>query len=431
MVSCKQCNTLNSIDSTFCKKCGTTLSPDDIAEASDKLTAMIADGNKLFADGRTDEAMMVAETAVANNPTSAAAISLKGMCHERKGQVAEALECFERVIQLNPDSMLDKLKVNDLRNMMVAQKLEAPKSDRRMPIVAAFAATVLVIAGGALIAKAANKPTTQNPNLVASNTQQPDNTMRFGDVMGAANTGQQQQQTQTQQTNPNANYNQQQMQDDGLGPRVDTRPQMNLPNYGDRRLPRPEEGANGFPNTEIRPVNPGPPPSGAIGQGNGGGILPKPNTNNGGGGSVDPDPGEMQTKQDPPKTDPQESPGIIEINFSKGGGNNGSQRNGNNAATPNGRESLIQAARSQYLSGNYQGAANSYERALRAGADQASTNQRLGQCYERMGKNNDAIAAYQRAANAIETAMSSGNGDKASLQRTLDSCRQAIKVLGG
>lgn len=430
MVSCKQCSTLNSIDSTFCKKCGTTLSPEDIAEASDKLTAMIADGNKLFADGRTDEAMMVAETAVANNPTSAAAISLKGMCHERKGQVAEALECFERVIQLNPDSMLDKLKVNDLRNMMVAQKLEAPKPDRRMPIVAAFAATVLVIAGGALIAKAANKPTTDNPNLVAMNTQNPNNTTRFGDLMGAANTGQQQQQQQTQQTDPNVNNQQQQMPDDGLGPRVqnsgDNRSQMNLPSYSGRgQLPRPEEGSSGlYGNVGVRPVNPGPPPQGNEGSGN----ATKPNIGNG----VDPDPGEMQTtKQDPPKTDNQESPGIIEINMSKGGGSNGSQRNGANAATPNGREALIQAARSQFLSGNYAGAANTYERALRSGADQASTNQRLGQCYERMGRNNDAIAAYQRAANAFEAAIGSGGGDKSGLQRALDSCRQAIKVLGG
>src|SRR5689334_20050982 len=122
MVSCQQCKTPNSLDSAFCKKCGATLSQEDISIAADKLVAMIADGNKLFAEGRTDDAMMVAETAVASNPSSAAALSLKGMCYERKGQLAEALECFERVVELNPDSTLDKLKVNDLKNMMVVEK---------------------------------------------------------------------------------------------------------------------------------------------------------------------------------------------------------------------------------------------------------------------------------------------------------------------
>src|SRR6476659_3355802 len=106
MVSCRQCNTHNSLDSVFCKKCGSTILDEDRAIAAEKLSFMIADGNKLFADGRTDDAMMVAETAVASDPSSSAALSLKGMCYERKGQLAEALECFEQVVMLNPDSTL-------------------------------------------------------------------------------------------------------------------------------------------------------------------------------------------------------------------------------------------------------------------------------------------------------------------------------------
>ena len=62
MVSCKQCNTHNSLDSAFCKKCRATIDPAELALATDRLTAMIADGNRLFADGRTEDALMVAGT---------------------------------------------------------------------------------------------------------------------------------------------------------------------------------------------------------------------------------------------------------------------------------------------------------------------------------------------------------------------------------
>lgn len=426
MVSCKQCSTLNSLDSTFCKRCGAALAIEDIAEASEKLTAMIADGNKLFADGRTEEAMMVAETAVANNPSSPAAISLKGMVHERKGQIAEALECFERVVELNPDSMLDKIKVNDLRNMLVMTKVEAPRPDRRAPLIAAIAASVLVVAGGAIIAKAASKPPTDNGKLVALNNQVQDPVLRtFGDIQQPqtntqtnTNTGQTNPQTNTQAPQTNVQQPDNNTGDPG-------RSDLRLPRYNNTGLPRPNEGIGGvIPPVQVEV------PQGLTGtinantgqvQGPKNTTPPKGNEN-----TVDAPPtDEPPVKQDPPKNDP----GIIMIERSKGQDNVGGGNAGSNNA--NGREALVQAARSQMMSGNYNGAANTYERALRSGAEASTTYQRLGQCYERMGRNSDAIAAYQRAAASLESSINSGRGDKASLQNRLDSCRQAIKVLGG
>lgn len=451
MVSCKQCNTLNSLDSTFCKRCGTTLELNDIAEAAEKLTAMIADGNKLFADGRTEEAMMVAETAVANNPSSAAAISLKGMVHERKGQIAEALECFEKVVELNPDSTLDKIKVNDLRNLLVAQKIEAPKPDRRVAMVAAVAATVLVIAGGAIAAKAMSKPSTATDSgkLVALNGAVDPGVHTFGDILGNSNSN----------TNTPNNGGQAQTNQGNQGNQANTGQDNGLQG-GDQYDPNADEGTsnNGYgtrrPNNRIRlqPWNGGNYGLPEVG-GDGGTVAPLqpkvegpigPYTNSQGGNKnpnpgvsgKDPDPKDLPpdsgptTKTTPPKNDPDESPGIIEITTSKGQGNP-NRGGGDSAPTGNGREALVQAARSQMMSGDYKGAANSYERALRAGADPSSTYQRLGQCYERMGRNSDAIMAYQRAASSLEAAIGSGSGDKSALQSRLDSCRQAIKVLGG
>lgn len=427
MVSCKQCNTPNSLDSAFCKKCGATLDANDIAAANDKLTAMVADGNRLFADSRTDDALMVAETAIASNPSSAAAISLKGMCLERKGLIAEALDCFERVVELQPDSTLDKLKVNDLKNMLVVEKFEARKApDRRMALVGAIAATVLVVTGGALFAKASAKDSPDNSKLVAMN--EPTNQTRtFDEILPKeSQTPQNQVQQQQQQTPVNPNIQQQpngNLQPDlgGSSRTSRDREPIRLDPYDGGSLPQPNRNEG---NTAPIIINPDSIPKEAIGGGN---TKTQANTNPN--QPKDPDPGEGlgggDTKPTQPpiqNTEPKNDPGIIEINVSKGSGTARNNGGGEAPVTGNGRQALMATARSQMMSGNYSAAANTYERALRAGADQGATNQRLGQCYAQMGRNSDAIAAYTRAAGAFEK---SGNTQGA------EACRQAIKVLGG
>lgn len=409
MVSCKQCNTLNSLDSAFCKKCGVTLDANEIAIANEKLTAMIADGNKLFAEGRTEDALMVADTAINSNPTSAVAVSLKGMCLERKGQLAEALECFERVVELQPDSTLDKLKVNDLKNLLAVEKFEVTRTpDSRMAVMSAVAATVLVVTCGAIFAKA--NASGDKPMVVAQND--PVN-RTFGEVMEKqAPIDQQQKMTNGAQANP-------ELQNPTAGgiqnPMPDnsgrTREPLNLGGgrYNGVSLPQPEEGVgpviinpDDIPqrNTNTQPTGPTTQPSGP-----GKGEDPEP--------IIDTPP----TKQDPPKNDP----GIIEIEVSKGSPN---RNNGGSSEISggNGRTALLATARSQMSQGNYSAAATTYERALRSGADQGSTNQRLGQCYAQLGRNGDAVSAYSRAAAAFEK---SGNTQGA------EACKQAIKVLGG
>jgi tetratricopeptide (TPR) repeat protein len=92
---------------------------------------------------------------------------------------------------------------------------------------------------------------------------------------------------------------------------------------------------------------------------------------------------------------------------------------------------MMNTARQQQLTNNSTGAAGSYEKALQAGADPVFTNQRLGLTYARAGKKDQAIDAYQKAISAGESAMASGRGDKARIQKAVDVCRQALKVLQG
>lgn len=417
MVSCRQCNSQNSLDSAFCKKCGATLDASDIALASERLAATISDGNRLFADGRTDDALMVAETAISSNPSSAAAVSLKGMCLERKGMLAEALQCFEQVVALQPDSTLDKLKVNDLKNMLVVEKFEVNRvPDRRVAVVGAIAATVLVVACGALFAKvnASSKPTDDSSKLVAMNGAT-DSVRRFDEVLPKDPQTQAPavQPNNQSQVDPNVGLNPGNALDGNGAQRPDrSRENLNIQPYTGRTIPKPNGGEDGSFDPIV--INPEQVPKVGNTGPTGPATPPK---------GTDEDPKDLTLPTNPPEDiKPKNDPGIIEIEVSKGSPNRG---NGGGAEAPingNGRQALLATARSQMQSGNYSAAANTYERALRAGADSGSTNQRLGQCYTNMGRNSDAIAAYTRAASSFEK---SGNS------QGVDACRQAIKVLGG
>jgi tetratricopeptide (TPR) repeat protein len=359
----------------------------------------------------------VAETAIASNPSSAPAVSLKGMCLERKGMIAEALECFERVVELEPNSTLDRLKVNDLKNILVVQKFEVKQgpNPRRLGLVAALAVVVLFASIGALFLKMGQKGDETEGKLVAMNGT---DLKTFGDVMADTPANQQPPANQGQVQNPANNQSALQNPVDPQVNRPTQRENLNLPRYNGGPIPRPDEGGL---NGEIRPFRPNVPEGGLPGTLNSNStVSPTRNQNTPRGN--DPDPTTFEPPKPPVQDPPKNDPGIIEIEVSKNSGKPANDGGGEVAPTGNGRQALIATARSQMMAGNYSAAANTYERALRAGADPASTNQRLGQCYAQMGRNGDAVAAYTRAAAAFEKA---GNTQGA------EACRQAVKVLGG
>ena len=86
-------------------------------------------------------------------------------------------------------------------------------------------------------------------------------------------------------------------------------------------------------------------------------------------------------------------------------------------------------ARQFFNSGDYAKAAKAYEDALAAGAEPASTNQRLGQCYQRLGRKADAKRAYENAVRYF-TAQVQASPDSVTLRTALQACQQALKALG-
>lgn len=414
MVSCKNCNSPNSLDGAFCKKCGATLPDDDIQIAKEKVEAAVAEGYKLLSNGRTDEAMRVSEDALLANPASTRALSLKAMCHERVGQISEALACHERVLELDPDSILDRIKANDLRNLLVARASIAAQPDRRMAIAGAVAAFVLVASICLLFAKNAGEAGADQK--VAANLPAQSRAQGF-DLSSQAKSGvtpkapPDSPERKTPPADANASGNE----------TPDSGNRVTLPNYT-----RPDAG----------PTLPGASGGVAVLQGPVGPVRIDPDDvakirNSqpqappaGNSTRTDPPPTEM-----PPPTKPEshESPGIMEIKIL----GKGDQTGPNPGIGQNGAQALMHTARNEYQLGHYQNAATRYEQALRAGADTASGNQRLAQCYEKLGRSGDALAAYQRAIAALQGDLDSGSGDKARISAALDSCKQAVKVLGG
>jgi len=419
MVSCKHCSTPNSLDSTFCKRCGTALPDEDVQAAQEKLTALIAEGNTAFNEGRTDEAMAVAESACLSNPSSVPALSLKALCHERRGELAEALECADQIVDLNPDSELDKIKRNQLRTKLsVSVQLATQPPDRRTALIGAVATVVLVLCIGIGAAKIMNR--TDTGKSVAADAVKESAPLTVPQV--------------SQQTNPGSNSQttppQQQPQQQ---PRVYDRSSEST---GGRSLPY-SDGSGVLPNTgndpnapEITlqgniPVNP---------------PLPKADPNDRDTGKIKSPTSvastEKPTQGDDPPPKPDETkaaetnPGLVDIHISSGPRKTfgGGAENISNAG---GAAALDKIGIQRYQLGSYGAAAASFEQALRSGGDQVTINQWLGRCYGNLGRKSDQVEAYKRCVSAAQAALAKGSGNKDRIHAILDTCQQELKVLQG
>lgn len=398
VVACKRCNSSNSLDSKFCRQCGAALPEEDLALALAELDALIAEGFRAFNEGRTEEAMLISASAVESNPSASSAVSLQGMCHERVGEVAEALECYEKVVSLNPGSALDKIKVTQLRNQLAGRSLEVEAPNRRRALAGALSAVVLVVAIGSLAAVlTGNRP----KDDLASNDQGAGSLQGFDAAPpGAGAATPEQPAAGTPTPAPG-------------GPPVSPQIQIPapfpggvLPRVGDEgTLPVRIDGPIGNPPI-ARPTE----------------DANRDRTPNG----VRQDPVDTELPMGPPlREPPKENPGVIDIRVSTGGPR---PSVGGTAPNPNGLEALGRTARQQYQLGKFNDAARSYEQLLKSGGDAASTNQRLGQCYEKLGRKPDALSAYTRAVSAYEAQVKAGKSES---QFALDACKQALKVLQG
>jgi hypothetical protein len=398
MVACTKCESMNSVDSAFCKKCGAALPDDELLSGRQKLEDLLKDGYSIFNEGRTEEALMVAEAVLLSNPGSASAFSLKGMCHERKGDLGDALECYEHVVEMNPDSALDKIKVNQLRNKLaLPAQTDAATGNRKLALAGAAATLVLVLALGAVfgsINARAEEKTAKDMGKVDQGLSEP-----LRDVP---------QDPKKEET---------QVQKPGAEQPVDEQVQQPVGAQQQHQGQLPPAPGNGREET-IPPIS-----LGNISVTQDGPKLPNPTNQNKPGPTNntrrDPDP---EPRVEPKQEDPKDT-GVYDIKIS-GGGSTRTTGGGTEPVANDGNraQALLKTADTKFMLQRYGEAAATYESALQAGASPGKCNQRLGDCYKHLGQKEAAIAAYSRAASSYEAG---GNA------RAAATCRQALKDLQG
>lgn len=370
----------------------------------------MSQGFLLFNENRLEEAMAVADQTAKMDPTSSEPLSLKAMIYEHQGSIAEALQFYERVLELNPDSALDQIKVNQLRNKLADKLAEEPEPKHAIPIAMGLAALALFIIVGAIVANFLHG-SGKTATIVASNDSPKMSAYKAEDPAGVSAPVKP---APTQTANPQADRGNPTVLQ-ASHPDAKEDPQnadATKPEGSDAKLP-------GITDQAITPYTPPlkiTPDSAA---------QPK---------SKDPDPAPTPAKSQDTTSAVKtpEEPSVIEISVSNpqkrpiGGSDPVSQGAGANEL-----EVVKKMATAQFQLRHYDSAAKAYNRLLKLGGNPISTNQRLGQCYENLGQSSEAVSSYQRAISAIRASLSSGKGDASRLNAALASCEQAIKVLQG
>jgi len=104
---CPSCLTENPDSATVCQACGAALDSTTAASAPERSRQWIEEAFRLSDEGRLADAISAAKRAIAADPNATSAYSLLGILYERAGQREQAIDAYESVLRLSPDSALD------------------------------------------------------------------------------------------------------------------------------------------------------------------------------------------------------------------------------------------------------------------------------------------------------------------------------------
>ena len=400
-------------DSRFCRVCGAPMAaPIPRAMNSDDLK-MVHDAQRMFGEGRYDEASLLATAILEDVPNCVPALAVKGDCHEQMGEYREALDIYRTILTLEPESQLDLIRVNRLEKLVASGEIEVARPDgrRRAAVGAAVAAAMLLVSSGSALIIAMQKEQPTTSAYVSQNAVTSEPFMPVSPVPGAYSNYKPNVQDKPQDQST-AGINAVNDPLNTLNPVTKTGEQHNIAGGTLQDVPR----AIDEPNVPIT-ISPDKVALATKQSQNPPGVAPNS------GVGRDPDPVVVDSgKKD--KGDASNG-SIVEIKPSKDSGNNDQKMTATERAAQ--IDTLIRVARDQYVQGNYKKAAEAYEKALAAGASPASTNQRLAQCYEKLGRKDDAVSAYELAIKALEQL----DQNDTRVQTEIDACRSALKLLQG
>jgi Tfp pilus assembly protein PilF len=452
---CTGCGTKNTSDANFCKQCGHKLtksgalkiSEEDFAlpeSREEKVRSLLLLAFEKYEAGDLDAAIQTCTQALEIRPDSTDVHSLMSTLYEKKGDKDKAIAERERVLELNPGSIADREKLDELREGDISLKPFKINSSRRAStpvlfdspgaqVAAAVAVMLLVLLVGAWAVW------TSRPKMSAADLQAksgaPSQTLISNPAQQNAGGTQQPGQFNPFYPQTQANFQPGPYPYNGY-PQNYAGPSNNGGNSSNNNdQPRNSENRRAeLPPLGSHEVGPAPvrPPflDSRAGSGNGNGAggtvhLPDseaPNTN----ASLPniPITNSNQVRPNPP------SQGKIEIVVSPGGntGNTG-KSTGNEASAPSmDSHSLRRAAQDLQVRGQYKRAITEYIKALDgAGDEAASIHQQMALCYQRLDDFENAIAQYNAAISAFKAQAASGRNVDAA-NRGIKACETGIKA---
>jgi len=122
---CSSCGAKNAAESNFCRQCGLNIeklaSPKISEEAFDralpedeKVTALLERAYRLRKSDDIDGAIRLCQEVLEIRPDSTTAHGILGQLYEHNGERDKAVAEYERVLKLNPGSIADRVKLDDL-----------------------------------------------------------------------------------------------------------------------------------------------------------------------------------------------------------------------------------------------------------------------------------------------------------------------------
>jgi tetratricopeptide (TPR) repeat protein len=353
------------------------------------------------------------------------AISLKAMVHERKGEVVEALECAERIVELNPNSELDKIKRNQLRSALASLATHSSPPNRFIPFVAAVSVSLILVCVAVLAAHYLDRPQSQvriasNAPMVSGFNDRPGNPTINPNPVDAPSQSAKSPAPVSQapvSTNPpvaTKAEDSESSNDSGVGEvRAQTQdgglPNVNRSQMEVTPISPPNLPASSTQMSTVVPSSPSTPARASLGD-----PAPAPDSSRGGSvGSQAPfDPGQVSiTIHDSPGVTPRSS--------------------GGSEANTDTSKMYYKMGTDSFLIGNFDRAADRFEKALSSGADPVTGNERLAQSYANLGRKREAENAYKRAIAACSSELSSGKGDSTKLRAVRDACETAMHQMQG
>lgn len=410
-VECLDCQTPNTLDSAFCRRCGKTLDPAALATAREQNRELVKAGVKALSEGRLSEAILVAQSAIAADERCIEAWMLMGEARERDRDYPSALGAYEQVLTLDPDSALTPIKIENLQQLISRDSLTVPPAPRKIALLGAVATTLLVGTAGAAIAmwpsRNADKQTpvaTTKPQVQVASNGFPEGVEA---TLGKPTTNPTTSQAPAEQA-PDATKKP--ATEDTPSTKAETKPDLPDPA---RPTTRPtSHGDDG--NSPLAPPPLRVDPDKTLS------ATTRPTPSVGVETStVDEDPATRPAPRVKEPTPPEKTgrPPVYDIRPSKGTNSVGGSQPLSKTEDP------FRQAQEAFISGRIETAIGLYQKSLAAGGPAGRIYQRLGQCYERLGRKADAIQSYEQAIANYERA----GGNSAALA----ACKQAVQVLRG